>query len=67
VVSRIHLDLRSRPVSVIEGRATVVKFSAGVASAEASNGFQIAELVARADAALYKAKSEGRDRVELEG
>jgi diguanylate cyclase (GGDEF)-like protein len=67
VVSRIHLDLRSRPVSVIEGRATVVRFSAGIASAEASNTFRVEELEARADAALYKAKNGGRDRVELEG
>ena len=65
VVSRIQHDLRSRPVSVVEGRPTVVRFSAGIATAEEANGFRLEDLVARADAALYKAKSAGRDRIEL--
>jgi two-component system cell cycle response regulator len=66
VVSRIQRDLGSRPVSVVEGHPTLVRFSAGIASSEAANGFRIEELVIRADAALYTAKNGGRDRVELE-
>jgi diguanylate cyclase (GGDEF)-like protein len=65
VVSRIQEDLRSRPISVVEGAPTVVRFSAGIASAETANDLSVAELVARADAALYRAKNEGRDRIEL--
>jgi len=64
VATRIQDDLRSRPVSVAEGSPMVVRFSAGIAAAEATNDFQVEELVARADAALYKVKNEGRDRIE---
>jgi diguanylate cyclase (GGDEF)-like protein len=66
VVSRIQLDLRSRPISLAEGCPTVVQFSAGIAAAEAANDFGVDGFVGRADAALYNAKNMGRDRVELE-
>ena len=65
VVSRVQLDLRARPVSVVEGSPVVVRFSAGIAAAEAANGFRVEELVSRADAALYRAKNSGRDCIEL--
>ncbi len=65
VVTRVQRDLRERPVSLGEGRAEVVRFSAGISSAEAKNEFRVEELLARADAALYKAKDGGRDRIEV--
>jgi len=67
LVSRMQADLRRRSVPLGEGRTTVIRFSAGIASSEATNDFRVEALVARADAALYTAKKGGRDRVELEG
>jgi two-component system cell cycle response regulator len=66
VVTRIQRELRDRVVSVFEGKTVAVRFSAGIAAAEAKNGFRVEELVARADSALYRAKNAGRDRMELE-
>jgi two-component system, cell cycle response regulator len=66
VVSRIQRDLRERPVSLAGRSPVVARFSAGIASAQASNRYRVDELVARADAALYRAKSGGRDRIEME-
>ena len=43
-----------------------VTFSAGVASADDVNSFDAADVVSRADAALYRAKRAGRNRVEAE-
>lgn len=43
-----------------------VTFSAGVASADERNAYDVADVVARADAALYRAKRAGRNRVEGE-
>jgi diguanylate cyclase (GGDEF)-like protein len=65
VVSRIQADLRARPVSLGDGHELIVRFSAGIATAEAGNGYRVEDLFVRADGALYKAKREGRDRVEL--
>jgi two-component system, cell cycle response regulator len=65
VVERLQRDMRDRPVSLVEGKSEVVRFSAGVASAHDRNAFRLEDLVARADAALYKAKSGGRDRIEI--
>jgi PleD family two-component response regulator len=46
--------------------ARTITFSGGVAAASAKNSFETADIVARADAALYRAKRGGRDRIELE-
>jgi diguanylate cyclase (GGDEF)-like protein len=66
VVSRIQRDLRERPVAFAGKLAVVARFSAGIAAVQASNVYRVDELVARADAALYRAKSAGRDRIEIE-
>jgi diguanylate cyclase (GGDEF)-like protein len=47
-----------------DGRDVRVTVSIGVASLDASHG-STEELVSAADAALYRAKNEGRDRVEV--
>jgi diguanylate cyclase (GGDEF)-like protein len=65
VVTRIQQDLRGRPVALVEGGSEIVRFSAGIATAEAKNAYRVDDLVTRADAALYAAKNTGRDRIEV--
>jgi diguanylate cyclase (GGDEF)-like protein len=66
VVTRIQRDLRERSVALAGGPPIVARFSAGISAAEAGNSFRVEDMVGRADAALYRAKHEGRDRIELE-
>jgi PleD family two-component response regulator len=42
-------------------------FSCGLAAADGSNGFSADRILQRADEALYDAKRNGRDRIELAG
>lgn len=49
------------------GGGLTVTMSVGVACSPASGGFDYAEVFARADAALYRAKDLGRDRVCVDG
>lgn len=65
VANRLRGTLAERPVE-LGGRPRHVTFSAGVAAADEHNGFAADEIVGRADAALYRAKRAGRNRVEME-
>jgi diguanylate cyclase (GGDEF)-like protein len=60
MAERFRAWLGARPVPLGEG-SRVITFSGGVAAAAQTNEFRVFDLVARADAALYKAKHEGRD------
>jgi diguanylate cyclase (GGDEF)-like protein len=63
---RVAEAIRSRVASTeisYEGAAIPITLSAGVATAP-EQGTTVRELVAAADAALYRAKTNGRDRVE---
>jgi diguanylate cyclase (GGDEF)-like protein len=63
---RLRAALRGRPIALGEAReARVITFSAGVAAPSSATDFATDDLVARADAALYRAKRGGRDRVEI--
>lgn len=64
VADRLREHLRANPFVFSGGNAVTIAFSAGVAAAQASENFASDELVSRADAALYRAKKAGRDRVE---
>lgn len=63
VAQRLRKQLHTHPFDFPNGVRRPVTFSAGVAAAQASEGFSGDELVSRADAALYRAKNAGRDRV----
>jgi len=65
VTERARVELHQRPVA-LGGVLKALSFSAGVAAAEEHNEFMTAEIVARADAAMYRAKRGGRNRVEIE-
>ena len=64
VTKRLRKQLYARPFALTDGTTRVTTFSAGTASAERSEGFSGDKLVSRADAALYRAKNNGRDCVE---
>jgi diguanylate cyclase (GGDEF)-like protein len=68
LAERVRSVVRASPVQVAEGQAVTVTLSIGVATCSpASSERDLAavgeDLVHAADAALYRAKNEGRDRV----
>jgi diguanylate cyclase (GGDEF)-like protein len=65
VFDRLRAALRSSPLEH-PGEAISFSVSGGIASMDNGNAFELANLVGRADEALYAAKRGGRDRVELE-
>jgi diguanylate cyclase (GGDEF)-like protein len=67
VVEGVRAELARRAIPHPAAPGGVVTFSAGVASCVPVAGEKSLQLVARADAALYRAKSDGRDRVVLAG
>jgi len=67
VANRLRQSLASKPVTIGDKHEPRhITFSAGVAAADDRNNFKADDIVARADAALYRAKRGGRNRVELE-
>jgi diguanylate cyclase (GGDEF)-like protein len=64
LADRVRVALAARPVNDAEGSTFTVSCSFGVA--EHRPGTDPAALFASADRALYRAKREGKDRVELE-
>lgn len=67
VANRLRQALGGKGISLgSKEDARHVTFSAGVAAADERNGFDADDVVSRADAALYRAKRAGRNRVEME-
>jgi diguanylate cyclase (GGDEF)-like protein len=64
VAQRLRTRLHLREFRFANGERSPITFSAGVAAAQEIEGFSGDELVSRADAALYRAKDAGRDRIE---
>ncbi|WP_223807180.1 GGDEF domain-containing protein [Montanilutibacter psychrotolerans] len=61
-IERLRTAMHDSPALTSAGPLSIT-FSAGVA--QYRHGESIADMLRRADAAMYRAKSEGRDRVEL--
>ena len=63
VVKRLRDKLGSRPFAFSDGSSARIAFSAGVTNATPDNAFAGEALIGQADAALYQAKSRGRDTI----
>jgi diguanylate cyclase (GGDEF)-like protein len=66
VYDRLKEELTKVSADLGHGATRALSLSAGIATIELDNGFRNADLVARADAALYAAKRAGRDRSVVE-
>jgi diguanylate cyclase (GGDEF)-like protein len=64
IAARLRGALHERPFVFSDGIARPISFSAGVAAARSEEDFTTEGVVARADAALYRAKGRGRDQIE---
>ena len=62
-LQRLNNLIRETAIKINENESIKVTASAGICSSE--NAGNIEELVKNADLALYKAKTNGRDRVEV--
>ena len=70
VAARVLHAVREQPIAVAKGAQETVTLSIGVAAAKPSTGQRVYKvlaerLIAEADAALYRAKSAGRNRVAI--
>jgi len=63
---KLRAAIASAPVSIAEGRALPVTVSVGTASLAHTRFTSPSEMIAAADQALYRAKRNGRNRVEAE-
>lgn len=67
VANRLRANLAAKPIRLgPKNELRHITFSAGVAAADDRNSYAADDVVARADAALYRAKRAGRNRVETE-
>lgn len=67
VANRLRSNLAAQPIGLgPKDELRHVTFSAGVAAADDRNAYAADDVVSRADAALYRAKRAGRNRVETE-
>ncbi|HEY8074167.1 MAG TPA: diguanylate cyclase, partial [Labilithrix sp.] len=65
VANRLRNQLHAKTIALGDKREPKhITFSAGVAAADERNAFDADDIVGRADAALYRAKRLGRNRVE---
>jgi diguanylate cyclase (GGDEF)-like protein len=64
VANRLRERLHAVPFRLPDGSLHTISFSAGAAAADGNESFGGGALVTRADAALYRAKAAGRDRIE---
>jgi diguanylate cyclase (GGDEF)-like protein len=65
VGERVRHNVRALAIPYVESPAGIVTVSVGVASVRPTSAAEPASILESADQALYKAKREGRDRVEL--
>jgi two-component system cell cycle response regulator len=67
VANRLRVSVSAKPIRLgLKEEDRHVTLSGGVAAADERNGYNVDNIVDRADKALYRAKRGGRNRVEME-
>jgi diguanylate cyclase (GGDEF)-like protein len=65
IANRVRAHIARMPIVVDGGEHVSVTVSIGVAALDAGSNRELTELLAAADAALYRAKASGRDQVQM--
>jgi diguanylate cyclase (GGDEF)-like protein len=65
IAERVRAHIARLPIAAPTGERVQVTASIGVAALDAGSSRELTELLAAADAALYRAKASGRDQVQM--
>jgi diguanylate cyclase (GGDEF)-like protein len=65
IADRVRAHIARMPVTTTGGEPVPVTVSIGVAALDAGSSRELTELLAAADAALYRAKASGRNQVQM--
>jgi diguanylate cyclase (GGDEF)-like protein len=65
IAERVRAHIARLPITTPVGEPVTVTVSIGVAALDAGSSRELTELLAAADAALYRAKASGRDQVQM--
>jgi diguanylate cyclase (GGDEF)-like protein len=65
IADRLRAHIAQLPIISADGARVPVTVSIGVAALDAGSSRELTELLAAADAALYRAKASGRDQVQM--
>jgi diguanylate cyclase (GGDEF)-like protein len=65
IAERVRAHIARLPMTTPAGEPVTVTVSIGVAALDAGSSRELTELLAAADAALYRAKASGRDQVQM--
>ena len=65
IADRVRDHISGLSLHTPDGQAVRVTVSVGVAALDAGSGRELGDLLAAADAALYRAKRDGRDQVQM--
>jgi diguanylate cyclase (GGDEF)-like protein len=65
IAERVRAHIACLPITSPGGEPVAVTASIGVAALDAGSSRELTELLAAADAALYRAKASGRDQVQM--
>ena len=65
IAERVRAHIAGQPIVTSSGELVPITVSIGVAALDAGSSREVTELLAAADAALYRAKASGRDQVQM--
>jgi diguanylate cyclase (GGDEF)-like protein len=65
IADRVRMRIGRMPIITSSGERVPVTVSIGVAALDAGSSRELTDLLAAADAALYRAKASGRDQVQM--